>query len=117
MVLRLGAGPAEPRGPTAAGTSALGRGTVSSSWEAGVGPGRLPGPHGRGCTATWRWSASFGAIGASFSPWAQFASGPPPVARPAHAHDPLSVLSGVDRPPHSRYRTGATARPGLITPE
>jgi len=52
-----------------------------------------------------------------FSPWPQFAPGPPSGARPAHPHDSLSVLSGADRRAHSRYRLRSAPRPSLITPE
>jgi SRSO17 transposase len=54
---------------------------------------------------------------ASFSPWPQFAPRPTPTARPAHAHHPVSVLSGADRVAHPRRRPRAAPRPGLITPE
>jgi SRSO17 transposase len=69
------------------------------------------------CYAVWEAAAAADADGASFSPWPQFAPGPPPLARPAYAHDSLSVLSDADRPAHSRYRPRAAPRPGLITPE
>jgi hypothetical protein len=62
-------------------------------------------------------AADAAAEGASFSPWAQFAPRPPPVARPAYAHHPVSVLSGADRPAHAGHRTRPAPRPGLITPE
>lgn len=69
------------------------------------------------CYAVWEAAAAADADGASFSPWAQFAPGPPPAARPAHAHHPLSILSGADRSTHAGRRPRPTPRHALITPE
>ena len=69
------------------------------------------------CYAVLEAADAADADGASFSPWPQFAPGPPPGARPAYAHDSLSVLSRADRPAHAGRRARTAPRPGLITPE
>jgi hypothetical protein len=69
------------------------------------------------CYAVLEAADAADADGAPFSPWPQFAPGSPPVARPAYAHDSLSVLSGADRPAHAGGRLRTAPRPGLITPE
>jgi SRSO17 transposase len=69
------------------------------------------------CYAVWEAAAAADADGAAFSPWAQFATGPPPATRPTHAHHPVPVLSSADRTAHSGRRTGTAPGPDLITPK
>ena len=69
------------------------------------------------CYAVLEAAAAVDADGAVFSPWAQFAPGSPPVARPAYAHDAMPLLSDADRPPHAGRRSGTAPRTRLMTPE
>lgn len=69
------------------------------------------------CYAVWEAAAAVDADGAAFSPWAQFAPGPPPAPRPAHAHDSLPILSGADRRAHAGRRSRPAPCSHLISPE
>jgi SRSO17 transposase len=69
------------------------------------------------CYAVLEAAAAAAADGAVFSPWPQFAPGPPPPARPTHAYHPLSSLPGANRAAHARCRSRTAPRSNLITPK